>query len=273
VLVDTHCHLNFHSFDDDREAVIGRSRSEGVDRILVPGIDLNTSLEALALTRKYEEIFAAIGFHPNSSSSWESKSKANLDFLNESVLDGKVVAVGEIGLDYYRDQSPESTQKAAFQEQLRFAGEVGLPVVIHSRNLNAEDQRAISDILEILDSWVSGLADQNNPLRVRPGVLHSFSSDADHAQKAIELGFMIGITGPVTFNNATGLRQVVCEIPLEALLIETDAPFLTPHPFRGKRNEPAYVKFIAERIAEEKGAAVDFVIEATAANARKLFGW
>lgn len=273
MLVDTHCHLNFHSFDDDREEVIGRSRSEGVDRILVPGIDLQTSLEALALTRKYEEIFAAVGFHPNSSTSWVSKSKSNLDFLNQNVRSEKVVAVGEIGLDYYRDQSPESTQKEAFHDQLRFAGEVGLPVVIHSRNLNPADQRAIIDILEILDSWVSWLADQSNPLRARPGVLHSFSSDAEHAQKAIELGFLIGITGPVTFNNAAGLRQVVREVPLEALLIETDAPFLTPHPYRGKRNEPAYVKFVAERIAEEKGSAVEAVIEATAANARKLFGW
>lgn len=273
MLVDTHCHLNFHSYDDDLEEVIARSRSEGVDRILVPGIDLHTSLEALALTRRYNEISAAVGFHPNSTSTWVSQSKSNLDFLNENARDNKVVAIGEIGLDYYRDQSPVRTQKAAFKEQLNFAAEVGLPVVIHSRNLNVDDQMAISDILEILDSWVNGLAVQNNPLRARPGVLHSFSSDAAHALKAIELGFMIGITGPVTFKNAAGIRQVVREVPLEALLIETDAPFLTPHPFRGKRNEPAYVKYVAERIAEERCVAVDTVIETTAANARKLFKW
>jgi len=269
-LVDTHCHLYFDSFDADRSEVIQRARQNGVERILNIGIDIPSSKAAIQLAQSATEIFAAIGIHPNESDRWDESSYAELLSMSKSA---KVVAIGEIGLDYYRKYTLPDLQKSVFQEQLALAKSCGLPVVIHTRNASDEDQSATEDALQLLVEWQKDLAFTNPPLSEYPGVLHSFSGSLSHAILAIDHHFMIGITGPITFEKAEGLRNVVKNIPLESILIETDAPFLTPHPYRGKRNEPAYVRFVAEKIAEVKQKSLDSALEITGSNAEKLFHW
>jgi TatD DNase family protein len=185
----------------------------------------------------------------------------------------KVVAVGEIGLDYYRDRAPRALQQEVFGLQLELAVELDLPVVIHTRDAGEQDRAATRDILAMLSEWIQGLKAQGSPLVDRPGVLHSYSSGAGFASQVFELGFMIGITGPVTFRKADELRQVVAEAPLERLLVETDAPFLTPHPYRGKRNEPAHVRYVVQKIAEIHNLPFEKVAQITSAGAERLFHW
>jgi TatD DNase family protein len=178
----------------------------------------------------------------------------------------KVVAIGEIGLDYYRDRTPREIQRKLFIEQLQLARKLQLPVVIHNR-------QASGDLLPILREWQADLVRSQSPLVERPGVLHSFSADAQTASQAIELGFFIGITGPVTFRHSEDLRQVVAGLPLDRLLLETDSPFMAPHPHRGRRNEPAYLWHTAEKIASIRNQPLALVVETTSANARRLFKW
>ena len=263
VLVDTHCHLDFNLFDNDRNEVISRAKEAGLERILNPGINIASSQNVLEYAITQELLYAAVGIHPNEASSWQDDY---LDVLENLASNKKVVAIGEIGLDYYRDFSPREFQMYIFQQQLDLAGEVGLPVVIHNRD-------ASEDVINILSDWCSELIRKASPLVERPGVLHSFSSDLKMAKSAIELNFYIGFTGPVTFRKAEQLRQIVIELPLEKLLIETDAPFLTPHPYRGRRNEPAYVHYVAEKIAEVKKISLEEVASTTTQNAKKLFLW
>lgn len=270
MLVDTHCHLNFKAFKGDRELVLERARMAGVVRILNPGIDLDSSREAVILAESHDEIYAAVGVHPNESSSWD---RGVLKTLSDMAVEPKVVAIGEIGLDYYRDRAPKDHQKKVFRDQLELAAELALPVVIHSRNASLEDQQAIDDIESILTDWVNELVKSESELVARPGVLHSFSSNSRAAQGVRNINFFLGITGPVTFRNADTLREVVSSTPLEGLLIETDAPFLTPHPHRGKRNEPAYVHYVAEKIAQLYDKSYDFVTYTTSKNAERLFNW
>jgi TatD DNase family protein len=265
-LVDTHCHLNFDLFDGDRDEVVARARQAGVERIVNPGVDLETSRSAIRLANQYPEVYAAVGVHPNDILDWD---EGLLDQIKELAGNPKVVAIGEIGLDYYREKSPHDLQKQVFLQQLELATELDLPVIIHSRNASPEQPQAIQDILAILEKWQAGQGRLPSP----PGVLHSFSSDLDSARKAIKLNFLIGITGPVTFRNAPGLRRLVEGLPLEALLIETDAPFLTPHPFRGKRNEPGFVKLVAEKLAEIHNLPTEEVARITKNNAGRLFRW
>jgi TatD DNase family protein len=184
-----------------------------------------------------------------------------------------VAAIGEIGLDYYRDRAPAAVQRRVFAAQLDLAAERSLPVVIHIRSASPSDRQASEDVLSMLGEWVGELKCQESPLAQRPGVLHSFSEDVRLARRAVDLGFYLGITGPVTFRKADELRQVVAEMPLERLLVETDAPFLTPHPHRGERNEPAYVRFVTEKIAQIKNLAFEAAAEITTANANQLFHW
>lgn len=265
-MVDTHCHLNFDLYNEDRDQVVERARQAGVERIVNPGVDLETSLSAVQLSERYPQVYAAVGVHPNDISDWTGSS---LDRIKQLAANPKVVAIGEIGLDYYRHETPPDLQKLVFRQQLDLAAQTGLPVIIHSRNSTTEDQQATQDILEILATW------QANQPGLRPpfGVLHSFSAGLDSARQAIQMNFLIGITGPVTFRNAPELRQVVAGLPLDALLIETDAPFLTPHPHRGKRNEPGLVKLIAEKIAEIHNLPFEEVADITKANAGRLFNW
>ena len=253
-LVDTHCHLDFPQFDDDRQRVLASSVQAGVGRLINPGTDLTSSQRAVRLAERHEEVFAAVGVHPHDAATLDS---ATMDALCQLTQSPKVVAWGEIGLDFYRDLSPREQQKKAFEQQLAKAKELGLPVIIHQRESGP-------DVMALLRSWAAG---------GHPGcVLHAFSGDQEMAQEAVELGFYIGIGGPVTFKNARTLHQLAPSLPLDRLLVETDAPYLAPHPYRGKRNEPAYVAIIAQRLAELHQLGVDEIAAHTTANACSFFG-
>jgi TatD DNase family protein len=253
-LVDTHCHLDFERFDEDREEVVARAEAAGVTRIIVPSLDLENVHDVLALAERYRPVYAAVGVHPNSASDWED---GWLDRLRSLAAHEKVVAIGEIGLDYYWDRAPVSVQQHAFSSQLVLAAELDLPVIVHNREAGA-------DVIRLLaESPLSG--------RERPGVLHSFSAPWATAAAGLELGFFLGFTGPVTFKKADELRAIAVRVPLERLLVETDAPFLTPQPHRGKRNEPAYVRHVAGKLAEVHGCSLGELAAITTDNARHLF--
>lgn len=270
-LTDTHAHLYFNKFDEDRNEVIARAAEKGVTRILVPGITPETSLASVKLADAHPQIFAAVGVHPTDALMWTESTR---DELHELAKNPKVKAIGEIGLDYYWDTAPHDLQKEILAEQLSLAAELELPVVLHLREKNdAPHGNCAVDLLEMLENWVASLRSRGNRLAESPGVLHSFSGTIESAQKAISLGFYIGVTGPVTFKNAHQRREVISSIPLAHLLIETDAPFLAPQPKRGKRNEPAYVRFVAEKIAEIHNQTLRSVAEKTSANAAMLFNW
>ena len=270
MLIDTHCHLNFENFDKDRSEVLIRARDAGVVQFLNPAVDLKTSREGIALAEAHDEVYAAIGVHPNEALSWNNGA---LEELRELIHHPKVVAIGEIGLDYYRDRAPRNLQRQVFQEQLDLAAEANLPVVIHMRNTSDEDRRAAADMLDILTAWQRQLELKASSLASHPGVFHSFSDTVVTAQQAVAIKFYIGVTGPITYRKAIELQQVVAAIPLERLLVETDAPFLTPHPHRGQRNEPAYVRFIVEKIAQICNSTFQTVAQCTTVNARRLFHW
>lgn len=270
MLVDTHCHLNFHTFDGDRDLVIQRAIDTGIVCLLNPGIDIKTSQEAIELADRYPNVYAAIGVHPNELNSWNESS---LEKLHQMADNPKVIAIGEIGLDYYRNKASGELQTIAFKSQLELAAELDLPIIIHSRNANQGDQQAMKNLLSILLDWVESLKKKGSKLDTRPGVLHSFSSNKYYAESAIQLNFLIGITGPVTFKNAVDIREVVSNINLDHILVETDSPFLTPHPYRGKRNEPANVCFIAEKISDIKQISYEQVVKKTSENAKRLFNW
>lgn len=254
-LVDTHCHLDFDSFDADRDAVVARAAAAGVTRIVIPAVDLTNCDAVLALADRYPGVYAAVGVHPNSTAGWRSR---DLGALRRLAAHPKVVAIGEIGLDYYWDKSPHLTQQAAFGAQLELAAELNLPVIVHNRD-------ATADTLTLLR--LSPLAG-----RPRPGVLHSFSADADAARAALELGFWIGFTGPITYKTADALRAVAATVPLDRILIETDAPFLAPQPQRGQRNEPAFVTAVADRLAALHTLPTAVFAAQTTRNAEALFG-
>jgi TatD DNase family protein len=287
MLTDTHCHLDFNKFDDDRDAVIRRALEAGVEKILVPSLELESSRTVMELSDSHPAIFAAVGFHPTDLDEWNAESMEN---LRKVILphpnpppsgrgtqgEGKIVAIGEIGLDYYWVKEPEkqARQRLVLKDQLRLAREANLPVVIHMREENdAWFGQASVDLLEILTEWQKELQEQAHPLAKKPGVLHSFNGNLETAQKAIAHNFYIGVTGPVTYKNAEEKRQVIRQLPLERLLIETDAPFLTPVPHRGRRNEPAFVRHIADKIAEIHMTTLERVAKITSDNADRLFGW
>ena len=253
-LTDTHTHLDFPHFDGDREQVIGQALAAGVGAIVDIGTDLASSQAAVALAEAYPQIYAAVGVHPHDA---KTLTEETLEELGVLALHPKVVAIGEIGLDFFRDLSPRDKQRQAFQQQLALASEVGKPVIIHDRD-------AHSEVMAILRRWIEG---GHQPA----GVLHCFSGDLAMAQEAIELGFYISIAGPVTFKNARRLRELVRQLPLEKLLVETDCPYLTPHPHRGKRNEPAYVKLVAQEVARIKEMSLEEIARITSNNAQALF--
>ncbi len=274
MLTDTHCHLDLDKFDLDRDAVIRRALDAGLERILIPSLDLNSSHAAIRLAEAYPNLFAAVGFHPTDLGTWTEASIPELRMLATSTP--RIVAIGEIGLDYYWIKEPEKRafQHVALKQQLRLAQEVSKPVVIHMREENdAWFGEASVDLLQILSAWHSQLKVESHPLVERPGVLHSFNGNLETARQAIALNFCIGVTGPVTYKNAEEKRGIIQQLPLSSLLIETDAPFLTPVPHRGKRNEPAFVTHIADKIAEIHMTTREQVAEITTANAARLFGW
>jgi len=271
VLTDTHCHLDLHNFDEDRTTAIERAKKAGLVRILIPALSVTSSLSTIKLAESHPMLYTAIGVQPNESLTWDN---ASVSALRELAVNPKVVAIGEIGLDYYWEAAPHDHQQHVFREQLDLAAELDLPVVIHLREKgDADHGPCAEDAMRILEEWVTGLGAHNEALRTNPGVLHSFSGSLDTAQRAISLNFCIGITGPVTFKNAGRKQEMVAQLPLERLLIETDAPYLTPHPHRGKRNEPAFVYEIADKIAQLQSRSLEEVAAVTTANAARLFSW
>lgn len=258
-LIDTHCHLDFNSYDDMRDDIIREAAANDVTRIINPGTDLDRSRAALQLADTYPGVYAAVGVHPTSTSNFGDRTLAA---IRDLAAHPKNVAIGEIGLDYYWDKSPKEKQWDSFERQLALAAELELPVIIHNRE-------ASDDVIGILANWAQTLPES---LRDRAGVLHSFSATLAVAQQAIELGFYIGFTGPVTFKNANDLRRIAAALPVERILVETDGPFLTPEPHRGKRpNKPAYVRFVAERLAALHSEPEEVFFAWTTANAERLF--
>ncbi|MCR4407461.1 MAG: TatD family hydrolase [Anaerolineae bacterium] len=260
-LIDTHTHLDFPQFDHDREEVIARSLAAGVEIIVNVGADLASSRASVALAEQYPAIYAAVGVHPHDA---KAVSERELGKLRELATHPKVVAIGEIGLDFYRDLSPREVQRQVFRQQLALAAEIGKPVIIHDREAHGE-------VGDILRGWIRDLP-AHSPLARHPGTLHCFSGDLEMAKEMVELGFFIGVDGPLTYLNARRLPEIVRALPLECLLIETDAPYLPPHPYRGQRNEPAHVRLVAEAIAHVKTIPLDEVARTTTNNARVLFG-
>lgn len=260
---DTHCHLNLNQFENDLEQVVYRAHQEGVDRILVPGIDLETSRKAVEISQQYEFIYAAVGVHPNSAHTWNSNS---IRELTELIHHPKVVAIGEIGLDYYRNYAEPALQKELLTAQMELAAKSSKPLVIHNRN-------ALHDLLPLLAEWVKSLQKTGNKPSNKPGVLHSFEGDLTAATQAIELGFYIGVAGPLTFTNAKERQKITQEIPLQAIIAETDSPYLAPHPHRGQRNEPAWVSLVVQKIATLKSLSLEEITTALTNNGNQLFGW
>ncbi len=258
-LIDTHCHLNFESYDEDRDAVVARALEAGVTTVIIPAIDLDSCQAVIDLSRQYPGVYAAVGIHPTSTADF---TLDKIDRLAQLAAAAKIVAVGEIGLDYYWDDSPPALQRQAFEAQLELAARLALPVIIHNRD-------AGDDVMDMLEAWVAGGLPES--LKDRPGVLHSFSAPAEIAERALGAGFCLGFTGPITFKNADELRRVASSVPLDRILVETDGPFLTPTPYRGRRNEPAYVPYIVERLAALHQVTPQAMAEATTANAIRLF--
>ncbi|MBI2848885.1 MAG: TatD family hydrolase [Chloroflexi bacterium] len=251
---DTHAHLDMTHFDKDREEVILRALSTGVEVIISVGCDLSSSKAAIGLAERYPSIYAAVGFHPHDASKMSDEDLAQIAHW---ATHPRVVAVGEIGLDFYRNLSPPSVQREVFRRQLILAKDVDLPVIVHDRD-------AHEDVMTLIHQWVGG----KDGFR---GVLHCFSGNVKMAQECIELGFFISIAGPVTLSTASSLVEVVRAVPLERILIETDSPYLTPFSYGKRRNEPAFVEAVAHRVAEIKEVPVERVATVTDDNARRLF--
>ncbi len=255
-LFDTHAHLHDPWIGDDLPQVMARATEAGVERIVTIGCSLKDSRNAIAVAEQYDTVWATVGLHPHDAKDWNADLEAEFRRL---AAHERVVAIGEIGLDFYRNLSPHADQYRAFEGQLGLADELDLPVVIHSRD-------AHEDTFGLLEDW----AEQWN--RPRPiGVIHCFSGDADLAHRYHDLGFLISFAGPVTYPKNDALREAAKTLPIEAIVIETDAPYLSPQPRRGKRNEPANVRFTAEQIAELQGATVEELSEQISDNAAGLF--
>lgn len=255
--VDSHCHLEASRFDTDRADVIARARAGGVTQMLTVGQvedDWSAMERSLALVEQHDFLVTSIGMHPHDARHFSTE---NATRMTQAARRPKVVAWGECGLDFYYDNSPRDVQRAAFREQLRLAGQLDLPVIIHSRD-------AADETLEIIrDEWHG---------RPDGGVFHCFGYDLALAREALSLGMLVSFSGIVTFKTAEALKEAAAELPLESILIETDSPFLAPVPHRGKRNEPLFVRDVAAEIARLRGITPEEVGRATAANFRRLFG-
>ncbi len=254
MLIDTHCHLTMHDFEADRSAVIQRATDAGISRLITIGTDIEDSRKAIAIAEEYDFIYAAVGIHPHDVKDITDIESVS-DTIKELASNKKVVALGETGLDYHYMHSPAKIQQEHFRLEISLAKSLGLPVIVHSRE-------AKEDTLQILKEENAGTTG---------GVLHCFSGDMEMAEKAMEMGLYISFSGIITFKNAKEILDIVKAVPLDRILIETDAPFLTPHPHRGKRNEPAYVRYIAEKIAEIKGLSMEDMEKTVMSNAVRLF--
>ncbi len=256
MLIDTHTHVDMPVYDGDREAVIGRAREAGIGAMIAVGAHPGSSREAVALARRHDFVYAAVGIHPHDVKEVQGpEADAVYGELEELARDSKVVAWGETGLDYYYEHSARDLQQTHFRRQIRTARRLGLPLIVHSRN-------AEEDTLSILREEKAGEVG---------GVFHCFSGDAVLAEGALAMGFYLSFSGILTFKNAGALAEVAKTIPADRLLVETDCPYLTPNPYRGKRNEPAYVRYVVEKIAEVRGMTPEDAARVTAENARRLF--
>jgi TatD DNase family protein len=252
MLFDTHVHMNAEQFKQDRDEVIKRAFETGVKYMVVVGFDRETIPLAIEIAEQYETIYAAVGWHPVDAIDMTDE---DLKWIEELSNHPKVVALGEMGLDYHWDKSPKDIQKEVFRKQIQLAKKVKMPIIIHNRE-------ATEDIIEIL---------QEENAKEVGGVMHCYNDSAKYVQTCLDMNFYISLGGPVTFKNAPLPKEVAVEVPLDRLLVETDAPFLAPHPNRGKRNEPAYVKLVAEKIAELRGISYDELSNQTTENALNFF--
>lgn len=252
MLIDTHAHLQDEKLKKDLPQVLNRAKEAGVEKIVCIGYDLSSSQEALLLARKYNEIYAVVGIHPHDAKSLKSEV---MEKLYNLARDQKVVAIGEIGLDFYRDLSPREIQRQAFREQIKMAQEIGKPIVIHDRDAHQE-------VMEIIKAEKAGK---------NQGIMHCYSGALPMANELIKLGFYISFAGPLTFKNAHKAHEVAAKIPMDRILLETDCPYLSPEPLRGKLNEPANVKYVAAKLAELRSRNSDEIAYLTGLNARKVY--
>lgn len=252
-LIDTHTHLASEQFDADRTETLARAAAAGVARMVEIGYDLTSSRAALALAEAHPQIFAVVGIQPNYI---HEAPEGWLDAIRALADHPKVVGIGEIGLDYYLMKAPPDAQERFFRAQLDLARQLGLPVVIHSRDAQDDTVRILADAA-----------------RGQPGIMHSFSGGWEYAAACLEVGFMLSLSGPLTFAKATELHEVARRAPLDMLLTETDSPYLSPHPQRGRRNEPARVRLVAERLAALRDLPLETVAEQVWANAERIFSF
>jgi TatD DNase family protein len=253
MFIDTHVHLNADQYDEDLQEVIDRALEARVEKMVVIGFDRKTIERTMQLIEQYDFVYGVIGWHPVDAIDC---TQGDLDWIEKLASHPKIVGIGETGLDYYWDKSPKDVQQALFRKQIQLAQKIGLPIIIHNRD-------ATGDVVKILR--------EENAASVG-GVMHCFSGSVETARECIAMNFMISLGGPVTFKNARLPKEVATEISLEHLMIETDAPYLAPHPHRGKRNEPAFVPLVAEEIARLKGLTIEEIAQATTDNAKKFFG-
>lgn len=251
--IDSHAHLNDEAFQEDLERVIDNALEAGVKAILVPGFDLNSSLKAVKLAQSYQMLWAAVGIHPHDAKTWD---QATANHLEKLLVEPKVVAVGEIGLDYHYNYSTREEQLRAFIEQINIAAQYNKPIIIHNRE-------AHQDTFEVLTGEKVG---------ERGGVMHCFSGSKEMAVEFLRLGLYISFAGSLTFTNASKLREASKVVPLNKLLVETDSPYLSPHPLRGRRNESANVKLVGQKLAEILDQPLEKIMDYTAANTENLFG-
>lgn len=253
MLIDTHAHLFFENFKEDVDEVIQRAKDNGVDFIVVPATDIKTAKEAITLAEKYEQIYATVGIHPHDTKDW---NESLLVEIEELAKHPKVVAIGEIGLDYYYDFSPQDQQIKAFKSQLDLATKLQLPVVIHNRDSDG-------DMMDIIQSYCgTGLKAQ----------FHCYNGSLSDALEFMKMNHFISFTGNITFKKSDGLREILSRIDLNHLMLETDSPFMTPVPFRGKRNEPSYVSYVAQQVADVHKISLEEVGRITSLNAFRFFG-
>jgi TatD DNase family protein len=257
-LVDTHAHLVGDEFDADRDEVIARAHDAGITTIITVGTGIESARRSIELSEKYPSILAVIGIHPHAAS---TATETDIEIIAQLAEHEKVVAIGEIGLDFYRNYSPRDSQLRVFQWQLDLAARLDLPVVIHCREAHEE-------MLAILHEWT----DQHLE-RPSPGVIHCFMGDIETARKYLEMGFYLSLAGFITYPVNRNAHDVIRSIPADRLMVETDCPMLTPQPHRGQRNEPAYVRYTAEELANIRNVPLEILARETTKNAHRLFGW
>lgn len=252
MLIDTHVHLNAEQYVDDLDEVIERARENGIEKMVVIGCDRPTIERTMELIDEHDDIYGVIGWHPVDAIDCTDE---DLEWIETLSKHEKIVGIGEMGLDYHWDKSPKDVQKVLFKKQIELAKRVNLPIIIHNRE-------ATEDCVAILKEMHAEEVG---------GIMHAFSGDEGVADEIIDMNFYVSLGGPVTFKNAQLPKDIAVHVPLDRLLVETDAPYLTPHPYRGKRNEPAYVKLVAEKIAELRGLSYEDLASATTKNAERLF--